>query len=91
MVVGQRARFRVSSRRCEIFLLYLSLLAAVPVSGGVGFRQSIERIWELCRWINYALSQLSEFVTVQVLARKGAAGDRNDIASFINSQPSFFF
>lgn len=44
-----RAFPRLLSPLCEIFLLYLSLLAAVPVSGGVGFRQSIERIWELCR------------------------------------------
>jgi len=72
MVVGQRTFPRL---RCEIFLLYLSLLAAVPVSDGVGFRQSIERIWELCRWINYALSQLSKFVTVQVLRGKENCGE----------------
>jgi len=42
---GRRAA-RISASLLLGDLLVVPLLAAIPVSDGVGFRQSIERIWE---------------------------------------------
>lgn len=63
---GRRATRISASPLLWVLLVIPPPLTTVPVSGNVGFRQSIERVRERCRWINYALLQLSKFVTARI-------------------------
>lgn len=90
---GRRATRVSASPLLWVLLVVPSPLTTVPVSGNVGFRQSIERIWERCRWINYALSQLSKFVTARILLRSESGCGRLKWQHIVyrNSQPLSLF
>lgn len=77
---GRRATRISASPLLWVLLVVPPPLTAVPVSGNVRFRQSIERIWERrFRWINYALSQFSKFVIAHIIAEKWIAGHAGEL------------